>query len=92
MGGYLEKNFSKDSKLTVILICIGATLFYDIVSYSKIVLIQKAVAEIVPFIKITSIEIIYNSILVTALYPLMQKVGYNIEETFKGSNILTRYF
>ena len=23
---------------------------------------------------------------------IMQKVGYNIEEIFKGSNILTRYF
>lgn len=56
------------------------------------VIFQDVALEIIPFIKIVAIEILYNSILVIILYPIMQKVGYNIEEIFKGSNILTRYF
>ena len=56
------------------------------------VIFQDVVIEIIPFIKIVAIEILYNSILVIILYPIMQKAGYNIEEIFKGSNILTRYF
>lgn len=56
------------------------------------IIFQDVALEIIPFIKIVAIEILYNSILVIILYPIMQKVGYNIEEIFKGSNILTRYF
>lgn len=91
-GGYLDKSFSKDSKLTIILMCMGATLFYEAGIYGSIVLFQKAQLEIIPFIKTVAIEILYNSILVIILYPIMQKTGYSIEETFKGNNILTRYF
>ena len=29
-GGYLEQNFSKDSKLTIMLMCIGATFLYEL--------------------------------------------------------------
>lgn len=61
-------------------------------NYAIMVIFQDVVIEIIPFIKIVAIEILYNSILVIILYPIMQKVGYNIEEIFKGSNILTRYF
>lgn len=61
-------------------------------NYARMVIFQDVVIEIIPFIKIVAIEILYNSILVIILYPIMQKVGYNIEEIFKGSNILTRYF
>lgn len=61
-------------------------------NYAIMIIFQDVVLEIIPFIKIVAIEILYNSILVIILYPIMQKVGYNIEEIFKGSNILTRYF
>lgn len=88
----LDKNFSKDSKLTIMLMCIGATLFYESADYFISVFIYKMDIEIIALIKILLIESIYNSILIIILYPLMQKVGYRIEETFKGSNILTRYF
>lgn len=91
-GGYLDKNFSKDSKLTIILMCIGTTFVYELGIYGSIVLFKGAQLEIVPFLKRILIELIYNSILVIILYPIMQKTGYSIEETFKGNNILTRYF
>jgi len=48
--------------------------------------------EIWTFAKILIIEILYNSILTIILYPLMQKIGYKVEEIFKKPQILTRYF
>ena len=91
-GGYLDKSFSKDSKLTIILMCIGTTFIYELGIYGSMVLFDGAQLEVVSFIKRVIIELLYNSILVIILYPLMQKTGYSIEETFKGNNILTRYF
>lgn len=92
IGEYLEKNFSKDSKLTIILMVIGATAIYEIGVYVFNIFRLEMNAEIFSFAKILFIEIIYNAILVVILYPLMQKAGYALENTFKTKNILTRYF
>lgn len=91
-GGYLDKNFSKDSKLTIILMCMGATLFFELVDYFISVFIYQMEIELLRVFTIIAIEAIYNAILVIIFYPLIQRVGYRIEEVFKGSNILTRYF
>ena len=72
--------------------CMGATLLYEFGIYGCMILFEGVEIEIISFIKIATIEALYNSILVIILYPLMQKTGYRIEETFKGNNILTRYF
>lgn len=91
-GGYLDKDFSKDSKITVILMVIVATAIYEIFIYTYRTMMLSLNVEIWPFIKILIIEIIYNAILTIILYPLMQKIGYKIEDTFKKPQILTRYF
>ena len=92
IGGILDKNFSKDSRITIILMTILATAFFEIGSYILNAIIVYINVEIIPFIKILSIEILYNVILTIILYPLLQKAGYYIEESFRGSKILTRYF
>ena len=48
--------------------------------------------EILAFIKILLIEVIYNVIIIIILYPLMKLTGYEIENEIKGDKILTRYF
>ena len=48
--------------------------------------------EIVPFLITLLIEVIYNAIMTIILYPLIQKMGYKLEDTFKGQIILTKYF
>ena len=48
--------------------------------------------EILPFIKILFIEIIYNLLITIVIYPLIQRLGHALEEIFKTKNILTRYF
>ncbi len=70
----------------------ASTIVYEICEYTYKIIILKLSAEIIPFIKILAIETIYNAILTIILYPIMQKLGYKIEDTFKNSQILTRYF
>ena len=65
LGIYFDKNFSKDSKLTVILMIIGATFIYETVIYIINTFLAGSVIEIVPFIKILLVEILYN-VLITS--------------------------
>ena len=81
--GYLDKNLSKDSKITII----GEIFIYG---YKAILL--SIDVELMIFAKKLIIEVIYNALLTIILYPLMQKCGYKIEEIFKNPQILTRYF
>ena len=53
---------------------------------------MKKIKKIIPFIITLLIEVIYNTLLTIILYPMMQKLGYKIEDIFKGQQILTRYF
>ncbi len=92
IGGLLAKNFSKDSRITIILMTIAATVIYEIGFYILNIMLLGTAIEIVPFAKILLVEILYNVILTIIFYPLIQKVGYYIEEAFKGTKILTRYF
>ena len=92
LAGILDKNFSKDSRMTIILITIFATIIYETGAYFLNHIIVSTNLEILQFIKILLIEAIYNAILTIILYPLLQKAGYYIEEAFRGKQILTRYY
>lgn len=92
IGGYFDKNFSKESKLTIILMVLGSTFIYEIGIYILQIIRLSINIEIIPFITKLTIEAIYNIILTIILYPLIQKLGYRIEDIFKGNEILTRYF
>lgn len=87
-----DKNFSKDSRFTIMLMVAGLTIFYELIFYFANYFVAGTSIEIFTFIKILLIEVIYNVILTIILYPLMQKFGYYIENEFKGNKILTRYF
>ena len=92
LGGYFDKNFSKDSRITIMLMVVGSTCLYEIGTYIFSIAKSSVEIEILSFIKVLSIEVIYNVILTIILYPIIQKVGYKLEDTFKGQKILTRYF
>lgn len=92
IGTIFDKNFSKDSRITVMIMVIGCTMIYEIGVYIISYLLQGINIEILSFIKILLVEIIFNTILTIIFYPLIQKTGYNIEEQYKGNKILTRYF
>lgn len=92
IGEYLDKNFSKESRITIMLMIAGCTAIYEIGCYIFNVISLSMSLEIISFIKILIIEICYNVIITIILYPLLQKIGHILEEIFKTRNILTRYF
>lgn len=92
LAGVFDKNFSKDSRMTIMLMTISATLLVEGANYLIKYVLLSANVEIFSFIEILIVEIIYNCILTIILYPLIQKSGYYIENEYKGNKILTRYF
>ena len=88
LSGIFDKNFSKDSRITIMIMTFAVTIISELISY----FIFSINFEIMAFIKITLIETIYNLMITIIIYPLFQKFGYNIENEFKESKILTRYF
>lgn len=92
LSATFDKNFSKDSRATIMFMVLGATLIFEVLVYILNYIVFSTNIEVINFIKILSIEIIYNLIIVIILYPLIQGFGYSIENEYKGNRILTRYF
>ena len=89
---YIDKSFSKESRITIMSIVAISTVIYEIGMYAFQIIRWNAIVEIIPFIKILAIEVLFNVILTIILYPLIQKLGTKVERIFKGNSILTRYF
>ena len=87
-----DKNFSKDSRMTIMLMTAGLTIIYEVIVYFANYFILGTNLEIFAFLKILLIEVIFNLLLTIIIYPLLQKFGYYMENEFKGNKILTRYF
>lgn len=92
IADFFDKNFSKDSRITVMAMVGITTIIYEIGKYILNYIFLNINVEIIPFIKILLIETIYNIILTIIIYPVIQLTGYDIEEEYKGSKIITRYF
>ena len=60
IGELLSKNFSKDSRFTVILMVIGTTAIYELLVYILTILRTSGILEIIPFFKILFVEIVFN--------------------------------
>ena len=92
LGGYLDKRFSKDSRVTMIITVFMVTVIYEIGIYGFNYLINSVEINIIYYIKTLLTEIIYNIILTIIFYPTIMKYGYKLEDNFRENKILTRYF
>ena len=92
LSGIFDKTFSKDSRLIVLLMGIACTIIYEVALYFMQYLVLGINVEILQFIQILLVEVIYNVLIIIILYPLMKFTGYEIENEIKGDKILTRYF
>lgn len=92
LGGYFDKNFSKDSKITILLMVAGCTLMFETLVYLYNCARNQIPLQLGGFIKILLIEIVFNILLTIILYPLIRKAGYALEHVFKSKKVLTRYF
>lgn len=73
------------------LISMGTTLICEIVAYIYKI-INGASIEVLTFLKIVLIEIIFNLMIIIIIYPLIRKLGEKLEQVFNEDKILTKYF
>lgn len=92
LGEILSKNFSKDSRFIVTVMVIITTIIYEILVYVLTILRTEGVLEILAFLKILAIEILFNTLITIIIYPIIKKAGYYVENLFDDKFILTRYF
>ena len=92
LGEILSKNFSKDSRFIVCLMVIGTTAVYEIIVYLLTMLRTEETVEILAFLKILLIEMLFNGLITIIIYPLIKKAGYYLENLYDDKFILTRYF
>ncbi len=92
LGGYFDKNFSKDSKITILLMVAGCTVLFETIVYLYTIARNQIPLQLLGFIKILLIEVIFNILLTIIFYPIIRKTGYFFENTFKKKKFLTRYF
>ncbi len=92
IGAIFDKNFSKENRITLIVMVIISTIVFEVGSYVFGYFIYHTDLQIVRFIEILLIEVFYNALITIITYPLIQIFGNKIEEEYKGNKILTRYF
>lgn len=92
LAGAFDKNFSKDSRMTIMVMTLVATIIFEVLSYLLKYIFLSINVEPLQFTIILLIEIVFNLLLTIILYPAIQKFGYKIENEYKGNKILTRYF
>lgn len=92
IAGILEKKFSKDSKITLILMCIGLTFIFELGIYILNILLFNSSIQILSFLKIVIIEMIFNGLLMIIIYPIIKKVSLLCDEIYNNKNIITKYF
>lgn len=92
LGEHWDKKYTKESRISLMLMVSIATLIYEFGVYAFSVLKFGSMIEITQFLKILFIEIIYNLIIIIIIYPLIQKLGSMLEETFKEKRIITKYY
>lgn len=73
------------------LISMGTTLICEIIAYIYKI-INGASVEVLTFLKIVLIEIIFNLMIIIIIYPLIRKLGEKLEQVFNEDKILTKYF
>lgn len=91
-GEFLEKRFSRDSKITIVLMGSTITAVYEIVLFIFRIIKYSISIDFIPFVYTLGIEIIYNAFLIIILYPLIHRFGLYAESVFKNKKMLTRYF
>ncbi len=90
-AGKLDKNFSKDNKITLMSLIAILTLVSEIITIFISMVMAGQHIEILSFIKIILVEILYNVILTIILYPLILRFGQKLENDFINNNSFLRF-
>lgn len=88
----MDKKFSKESKMTLILISTIVTALYEFASHVYGMIAHSIEFNIGTFLYVLAIELVYNAFLIIIFYPLIQKAGMYAESEFENKSVLPRYF
>lgn len=91
-GAALEKRFSRDSKITILIVGSIVTALYEVVLYIYSIFAYSIDVSILSFLWMLGVEILYNAMLLIIFYPLLQKYGILAEDNYNNNNMLPKYF
>lgn len=91
LGKIFDNNFSKDNKITILLMVVGSTIIFETIIYFYTVINNLLPLEILGFLKILFIEVIFNVLLTIILYPIIKRIGDFWEDTFKNTKKVSKY-
>lgn len=91
-GEIFEKKFSKNTKITIVIMGSIVTAIYEIILYIYNIIKLSINVDIISFMYFLAIEIIYNAFILIIFYPLIHKFGIYVESVFKNKKMLPRYF
>lgn len=91
-GDFLQKRFPRDSKITIMIMSSITTAVYEIIRVIYRYMFFSSTVGFVTFIYTLAIELVFNALLITILYPLIHKVGLLMDEAFGANETITKYF
>lgn len=89
IASWFDTLWSKDEKISIIIMIIISTLVFEILSYFLKSVILEFEFELIPFLKILAIEELYNVLLAIIIFKPVKKLGYKMERNLKRNNMYT---
>lgn len=89
IASWFDSLWSKDEKISIIIMVLVSTLIFEMISYFLKSVIIGFEFELVPFLKILSLEELYNVLLIIIFFSPMKKLGYKMERNLKRNNMYT---
>ena len=89
MATWFDSLWSKDEKISIVIIVFIATFIFEFGSYFLKSIIFDFEIEIKIFFKILALEELYNVLLTIIFFGLIKKLGYGMERKLKRTNMYT---
>ncbi|MDR0979108.1 MAG: rod shape-determining protein MreD [Lachnospiraceae bacterium] len=89
--GTYRNSFSKENRLNIMIIIASGTIIYEISIYILKIIFSGVSIQILEFLKILSIEILFNTILTIILYPIVLALGEKTDKVIHAKKAMRYY-
>lgn len=89
MATWFDSLWSKDEKISIVIMVIIATFIFEFGSYFLNSIIFDFEMELLAFFKTLLVEELYNVLLTIIFFGLIKKLGYSMERKLKRNNMYT---
>ena len=86
---WFDTLWSKDEKISIIIMIVLSTLFFEFGSYFIKSIVLEFDLELVTFFKILLWEELYNVLITIIFFSVIKKLGYIMERKLKRNNMYT---